>query len=56
MGLSLGLTSTLTWLGKIIIILTMFAGRVGLVSLAMPPADAYRERFVNYPEGEILIG
>lgn len=55
-GLSLGLTPTLTWLGKIVIILTMFAGRVGLVSLAMPAADRYRERFVNYPEGEVMIG
>ena len=55
-GLSLGLTPTLTWLGKIVIIMTMFAGRVGLVSLAMPAADRYRERFVSYPEGEVMIG
>ena len=55
-GLSLGLTPTLTTLGKLVIILTMFAGRVGLVSLAIPSADIYRERFIAYPEGEVLIG
>jgi trk system potassium uptake protein TrkH len=55
-GLSLGLTQTLTVLGKIVIILTMFAGRVGLVSLAMPATNLYRERFVEYPEGDVLIG
>ncbi len=55
-GLSLGLTPTLTLLGKVVIILTMFAGRVGLVSLAMPSPDLYKERFISYPEGEVLIG
>ncbi|WP_455382464.1 TrkH family potassium uptake protein [Salinispira pacifica] len=55
-GLSLGLTANLTTLGKIVIILTMFAGRVGLVSLAMPSPDQYKERFISYPEGEVLIG
>jgi trk system potassium uptake protein len=55
-GLSLGLTPDLTAFGKCIIILTMFSGRVGLVSLAMNLPRRGIERNVRYPEGEVLIG
>ncbi|MBN1685535.1 MAG: potassium transporter [Spirochaetales bacterium] len=55
-GLSLGLTPELTAAGKFIIMLTMFAGRVGLVSLAMNQPRKAIERQIQYPEGEVLIG
>ncbi len=55
-GLSLGLTPGLTGLGKIIIMLTMFAGRVGLVSAAMHRPSRYHERVIDVPEGQVLIG
>ena len=55
-GLSLGLTPDLTAFGKCIIIVTMFSGRVGLVSLAMNLPRRGIERNVRYPEGEVLIG
>jgi len=55
-GLSLGLTPELTVLGKCIIMLTMFAGRVGLISLAMSRPRKAVERQIQYPEGEVLIG
>ncbi len=55
-GLSLGLTPLLTTTGKIIIIISMFAGRVGLISLAISPRQSYVEIHSNYPQGEILIG
>ncbi len=55
-GLSTGLTPLLSSAGKIIIIITMFAGRVGLFALIMPVHRSYKDRFVDYPKGEVLIG
>ncbi len=54
-GLSLGITAKLTAMGKLIIILTMFAGRVGLIAMAIPfvrrdPGN------IDYPKGEVLVG
>ncbi len=54
-GLSLGATQHLTALGKIVIILTMFAGRVGLISFAIPGVRAMHPT-IEFPEGEVLIG
>ena len=55
-GLSTGITSSLTDLGKTVVILTMFAGRVGLISLALPKPGRFRESGVDYPTGEVLLG
>jgi len=54
-GLTLGATPNLSELGKIVIILTMFAGRVGLISFALPGVRR-RPELIDYPEGEVLIG
>jgi trk system potassium uptake protein TrkH len=54
-GLSLDTTSHLTELGKIVIILTMFAGRVGLISFALPGVRR-QQPHIHFPEGEVLIG
>ncbi len=55
-GLSMGVTSHLSLIGKVVIILTMFSGRVGLISIAMPKYKKYPEHLVDYPRGEVLIG
>ncbi len=59
-GLSLGITPHLSIAGKIIIMATMFAGRLGLVSLAVPLFrswfDSYASDSVRYPNGEVLLG
>jgi trk system potassium uptake protein TrkH len=55
-GLSLGITSSLSTAGKIIIILTMFAGRVGLISIATSGTKKYSPRIVDRPKEEVLIG
>jgi trk system potassium uptake protein TrkH len=55
-GLSLGLTPSLTVVGKLIIILTMFAGRVGMAALAVSLPRRLPERVVGVPEAEVLIG
>lgn len=55
-GLSTGLTAHLSIAGKLVIIGTMFAGRVGLFALIMPMNVSSKDRFVDYPKGEVLIG
>jgi trk system potassium uptake protein TrkH len=55
-GLSMGITDQLSDLGKLIIIVTMFAGRVSLISLAIPPRGKNWQALVDYPKGEVLIG
>lgn len=54
-GLSTGVTSELSSGGRVVIIVTMFAGRLGLIALAMPRAVTAR-KLVRYPTGEIMIG
>lgn len=56
-GLSMGITPFLTVLGKITIILMMFIGRVGPLTLVLAVGSkAARPSKVEYPEGKILIG
>lgn len=54
-GLSTGVTAGLSSSGKLIIIATMFAGRVGLISLTIPLFKE-REDAIDYPEEEVLVG
>ena len=55
-GLSLGVTSTLGAAGKLIIILLMYVGRIGPLTLALAVGEqAYRASF-RYPEARILVG
>ncbi|WP_425061235.1 Ktr system potassium uptake protein B [Sporomusa carbonis] len=55
-GLSTGITPTLTTTGKLWIILTMFAGRVGPMTLALALALKTRKGTIQYPEGKLIIG
>jgi trk system potassium uptake protein TrkH len=55
-GLSLGVTSALSVPGKIVLILTMFSGRVFLILLAMRPQERARRAAVDYPDEEVLVG
>ena len=57
-GLTLGLTTKLTVVGKIIIALTMYAGRVGplTIILALAKNKKGKSGTIKYPEGKILIG
>ncbi|MBU1068730.1 ATPase, partial [Myxococcota bacterium] len=54
-GLSTGLTPELSVLGKLWIILTMFVGRLGPVTIAMSSVKVSRAR-VQYAEGRVMIG
>ncbi|MFD1956163.1 TrkH family potassium uptake protein [Paenibacillus thailandensis] len=55
-GLSLGLTPELTDIGKIIIAFTMFAGRLGPLTLAYALGPKTEKELFRYPEGKITIG
>jgi trk system potassium uptake protein TrkH len=55
-GLSLGATARLSVLGKLVVIGTMFMGRVGLLALAIPPSKPYPVQMLDYPRAEVMVG
>ena len=55
-GLSKGITQDLTSFGKIIIMLTMYAGRVGPLTLGFAISNRMRPSKLRYPEANVLIG
>ena len=57
-GLSLGLTQKLNFIGKIIILVTMYLGRVGPMTVLLALTSKMKKKKVNikYPEDKILIG
>ncbi|WP_067843127.1 TrkH family potassium uptake protein [Amphibacillus sediminis] len=54
-GLSLGITSELTSVGKLIIMVLMFIGRVGPLTIAFALSRA-KSPLVSYPKGHIFTG
>ncbi|NOU70547.1 Trk family potassium uptake protein [Paenibacillus sp. LMG 31458] len=55
-GLSMGLTPDLTTFGKVLISMTMFAGRLGTITLAYALQPKQEKELYRYPEGKITIG
>ena len=55
-GLSMGLTPELSPVGRIIVIFTMFAGRLGPLTLAFAMTKRRNKDSVSYPKGNIMIG
>ncbi len=55
-GLSAGITPYLSDAGKVWLILTMFAGRVGPMTLALAIAMRIQKAQIQYPDGKIIIG
>ena len=55
-GLTTGITPSLSSAGKCWLILTMFAGRVGPITLALAIAMRARKAQIQYPDGKIIIG
>lgn len=55
-GLSTGVTSQLSLGGKILIIMTMFLGRIGPFTLALAIGQRQFRESYNYPEEEVQIG
>lgn len=56
-GLSMGITPSLSALGKVLIICTMFAGRVGPLTVATAIAQRqHAANAVRYPEERVMVG
>jgi trk system potassium uptake protein len=58
-GLSAGITASLTTIGKLIIIITMFIGRVGPLTLMLAISQIRQQKSnveYEYPEESVLIG
>lgn len=55
-GLSMGITPTLSTLGRLVIIFIMFAGRVGPLSIALALAQKQQANGVRFPEERVMLG
>jgi len=55
-GLSTGITPSLSALGKVIIMVTVYTGRVGLLTLAFALTHRQRVPRFHYPEEPIYVG
>jgi trk system potassium uptake protein len=55
-GLTMGLTSQLTLFGKLIIMLLMFMGRLGPLTLAYAIGPKTEKELYRHPEGKIILG
>lgn len=55
-GLSLGLTPQLTVFGKCLIMIIMFFGRLGPITIGLAMADRPQRASIRYPEDHIMIG
>ena len=54
----MGLTPNLTVVGKSVLIVVMFAGRIGLLTFFMSVGGHERalNPSIHYPEGNVLVG
>ncbi|ASA21718.1 TrkH family potassium uptake protein [Paenibacillus donghaensis] len=55
-GITMGLTTELTTVGKVLIIVLMFVGRTGPLTLAYALKPKKNKELYRYPEGDITIG
>lgn len=55
-GLSLGITPHLTTVGKLVLIVTMFVGRIGILALLLMFKSKKGPSNVQYPEIDMIVG
>lgn len=55
-GLTMGLTPKLSMAGRILIIMTMFLGRVGPLTMVFAMAQNRRKMSLRFPEEKIMVG
>jgi trk system potassium uptake protein TrkH len=55
-GLSMGATQKLNAVGQVLIMILMFVGRVGPLSLALVASEAAERASYRYPEAKLLVG
>ncbi len=55
-GLSMGITPDLTIIGKVLIIILMYGGRLGPLTLGFALTRVLRKEKIEYPEAKVMIG
>lgn len=55
-GLSMGITGELSDAGKAIIIVSMYIGRVGTLTLALALSSKVKTNSYRYPDGHVMVG
>lgn len=55
-GMTLGLTTQLSFVGKAIVIFTMYCGRLGPLTVVLALAKRANSNKIKYPEDKILVG
>ncbi len=55
-GLSTGITQSLSTMEKLFVIITMFCGRLGPLTVAMALMVGENKNLIRFPEGKIMIG
>ena len=56
-GLSMGLTPSLSFASQMILIVIMYLGRVGILTLGVSVLMRHREPpKMHYPEGQVMVG
>jgi len=55
-GLSTGITSKLSVIGKLIVVATMFFGRIGSLTMVLALSKARKKHLYKYPKERIAIG
>jgi len=55
-GLSTGITASLSTTGKLFIILLMYAGRIGPLTLGLALAQEMKKIKIEYPDARVMIG
>ena len=55
-GLSMGITEYLSGIGKMVITIIMFVGRIGPLTLILALSNKEKSTEIKYPEGYLIIG
>lgn len=55
-GISTGITAKLNDASKLILLLLMYFGRVGILTVSLGLMEGKKDSKINYPEGKIIIG
>lgn len=55
-GLTMGITTKLSTVGKIVIMITMYCGRLGPMTVVLAMMRKRKKSNYQYPEGRILVG
>lgn len=55
-GLSTGITSKLSFLGQVILVINMIAGRIGILTFVFAIRQKHEKQLYKYPGEEIILG